>query len=268
MTRESADETLERRLESLQFAAGSSVRVRILRTLADGDRTSDDLKRRLDVPRTTLRRNLVELTDRHWIDHDAAADAYGLTPAGELVLSGVEDAIEPVGAATDVGAFLRDLPVSPPVAPSALAAAEITVATEADPFRPVSRVREHLDGTGRVRGFVPVINPVYVSAVTDLQSDAVPFEFVTDAAAIETFRDTHRDAFDLLLASPTADLYVADSVPEYGIALLDEHVFVGGYDGTMRPNSTLRADRGEHRSIVEWATDAFDRVRARATPLD
>lgn len=263
----SGDDDLDRGLEALRFVAASPVRVRVLRALAGGDRTADDLRRDLDVPRTTLRRNLVDLADRTWIDHDPAADAYSLTPAGELALSGVEAALEPLGAATGVGALLGDLPVSPPVDPSTLAAADVVVATEADPFRPVAWTRDHLDGAERVRGFVPVVNPVYVSAVTDLLGDGFRFEFVADADGFETFRTAHPDAFDLLADAPEADLYVADDVPGYGVAILDDYVFVGGYDGSMRPHTVLRAERGrdDHEPIVAWATDAFDRVRDGAT---
>lgn len=258
------DSDAARGLDAVAFLAGTPVRARALDALADGPRSRAALREALDAPRTTLRRNLAALADRGWIEHDPVDDEYALTAAGERARAAFDAATDALAGAAGVGAFLRRFPADPPIEPADVDALSVAVATQDRPHAPVSPVRDRLAAADRVRGFVPVVNPVYVRAVVD-HLDALDVELVLSPTAAATLEDDYADAHDQLRAASGVDRLSSDAVPEWAVALLDGDAYLGAYDDGMRPVAVLHAP-ADHR-VADWARDRYAAVRDAATPL-
>ncbi|WP_225335709.1 helix-turn-helix transcriptional regulator [Halomicrobium urmianum] len=258
------DPDATRGLDAVAFLAGTPVRVCALDALADGPRSRAALREAADVPRTTLHRNIAALEERGLIERDPAADEYALTAAGERARAAMAEATDALAGATGVGTFLRQFPADPPIEPADVDVLSVEVATDDRPHAPVARVREKLAAADRARGFVPVVHPVYLRAVLD-HLDSLSVDLVVAPTAAETLGRDHAEALDRLRSEADVTLLSTDSVPAYGVALLDGEAYLGAYDDGMRPIAVVHA-RSDH-PVTEWARERYESVSADANPL-
>lgn len=257
---------LDRRLEPVRFLAGTATRLRILDALAEGALSRRALAERVDAPRTTLRRNLADLTERNWVARDPAADEYELTAAGRHAREGFRAAVETVDTAARAGVFLDRFPADLPVTADDLEATTVSLVTERDPHGPVSWVQSHLETADRVRGLLPAVNPMYVASLVDRVADGLAVDLVGSETVFETFERDYPEELATLRAADRVSLAVAADPPEYGVGIVDDHVFLVAYDDRLLAHSFARVPR-DHDPLGEWAGERYEAAAERATPL-
>lgn len=261
------DESTRDALETVEFLVASPVRQRILAALmTDRPVAVSRLRNRLDVPRSTLHRNLSTLVDRGFVDRSASASEFELTAAGEIARETVDDAISKIDAACSLVPFLDYFPVGLPVPTEALLEADVVESAADAPFDPVSTVKSLVVDGNDIRGFLPVVNPMYVEALNHSVERSVSVDVIAPPAAYDRLADDHPDTFDTLLDASSVRLYESPAVPEYAVGFVDETIVLGAFDEHMRTHSVLQAE--SQTAIWEWAVDRYAAVEAEARRVD
>lgn len=243
------------------FLARSKTRVRILRALSEGSVSALSLQQRLDLPRTTLRRNLVELEEKNWIEERPAENDFRITQAGELVLVSFTEMVDEVELACDVGAFLEHLPDSIPADPEAFRTCTITRSTPHRPHAPVSRVTDLVASSRRVELVVPLVPPFYVEMFADRGLDADTARVVTDATSVDRIRREHPDRYATFVESG-GEVAALEDTPGFAVGSVDETRLVGTFTDDMRVSTVLEAPADTElaawvdETYAEWAADA------------
>lgn len=260
------DASLDRQLDPVRFLASTPVRLHILEALAEGPLSKGRLRDELGVPRTTLRRNLAALSERHWVTEDLETNRYRLSVAGRFAVERFSDAVAALDTASTAGAFLGQFPEELPVDTETLSRLSFRTVTRQDPHRPVTAVRDALAESDQLHCFTPVLNPVYVPVVTELVAEGFEFHVVAPSSLYETCERNHPEALATLQGAETAKLRVNDAIPEFGLGLLDDRLLLGAHDERMQPHAVAAASR-EIESLEEWATDRYSRYLESSEPL-
>jgi len=254
-------------LDDVAYLTRSPHRVRVLRELADGERTRTDLADATGASRVTLGRILGGFTDRGWAVRDD--DDYRITPLGRIVaedlgrlldsaavgqrLRGVLDLLPTEAIDVDVRAFAEATVVeAEPADPTAPARRYASVMAEAESVRVLSRtakpaaIRHHREAvTESEQSFAVVHTERSLSAIA---ADPEMTAWLRDIGASGQgahFRTDRDVPVDLMIADETVVLLLADA------------------DGS-RPAIVETTDE----AVRSWATETFETVRADATPVD
>jgi predicted transcriptional regulator len=257
--------------DGVAFLARSGTRVRILRNLAAaGPLDRDALGDRLDVARTTLARNLAPLVDRGWVDVRNGTE-YVLTAGGEAVLSAFDRFADTVSVAATFEPFLRAAPREAfDLDPRHLAGADLVVATESDPYAPITRHVEAIAATGSYRALLPAVGLSALETGTERIEAGATHEVVVAGEVAEAIRSNPAYADPLAEASgPAADagvrLFVTDESVPFFLGLFDAVVQVGVADENGKPQAIVESRDDAVRS---WAEETYAAYRADARPLD
>lgn len=215
----------------VQFLAGTRDRLRILQLLAESPHGQSELEEKVNVHRTTLRRNLRELQERDWVV-ERSGKVYESTPVGRFVLSSFTDLLQDVECATKTGEFLSKLPQEFPADVDALSSGEIALNGFDMPFEAVNEFTTFIENADRLRLCVPAINPKYVSVLAE-QESMTDIEIIGPTECFGTIRQTEPAEFDALQRSETVRMIVIDEYPSYGICFSEtQHMIIGYNDGS------------------------------------
>ena len=252
-------------LSDLEFLARSENRVAVLTALREGAATRPDLQETLDVERVTLGRVLADFEERSWATDDDGT--YRLTVVGEIVADTLAEAVDAVESARALEPLVGLLPLDEvDVEPSRLQGATVTEATAGDPYRPVRRFMELLDGSSSLRGYdTTTVAPLYVDDIRENILDGMATEVVYLPTVAEQLVADYRDAVAAAVDAGHLRLRVDDSLP-FGLAVFDDRVGIGVYDDA---NGMLSVFVDTADPVVrEWAVESFAARWSRATPLD
>lgn len=255
--------SFQRELERLEFLTTSPNRFRLLQSLAEHTASPDALGRELDLPRSTLRRNLTALEEQGYVAHVPTENRYELTVAGELACDALEDALSTVELAGSVGPFFERFPPELPVDTATLDECDITVSTTDTPFEPLYHVRRAVMDATTVKGFVPTISPLYLETLEECIATDVTLEVVAPPAAYEAPSPDYEETIAGLAAASNVTLSEAEDVPQYALGIADDSVLLGAYDDRMRTHSVLAAP--SQPDLLAWATEQYEQVAATAT---
>jgi predicted transcriptional regulator len=250
-------------LERLEFLVASPNRYRLLRSLSEGGASPDALGEELDMPRSTLRRNLTALEEQGYVSQVVTENRYETTVAGEVAYEAVEDALARIELGASLRPFLARFPAELPVDPGALTSCEVTVSTTETPFEPLYHVRRTVTDASSVRGFVPTINPLYVETLRDRVGGDPTLEVVAPPESYDAASPDYDEAQAAIDAADDVTLYESTSVPEYALGIVDGTVLLGAFDERMRTHSVLETAGSELR---QWAVETYDEIRATAAP--
>ncbi len=258
------DSPPEAALERLGFLTASPNRYRLLGALSADAASADALGEQLDLPRSTLQRNLTALQEQGYVSHAVTENRYEITVAGELAFEAVEDALSTVTLAASLGPFFERFPTELPVGTDALIECDITVSTTDTPFEPLYHVRRSVLDATDVRGFVPTINPLYLDTLRKCVDEELQVEVVAPPTAYESPTPDYDETLDALETADNVVLHESNAVPEYALGIVDETVFLGAFDERMRTHSVLAAP--SQPDLLTWAEEKYDEVGTSATP--
>lgn len=118
-------------------------------------------------------------------------------------------------------------------------------------------------GSESLRWIAPVFDPMYAEPFDSWIADENDFEIIGPPSALKRLRADHSAVFQTALRAESARLLVAEDLPRFGVALLDETVVIAVYDEDMRTHSILEAC-DEQRELVEWAEQRYETKRRAA----
>lgn len=261
-----ADTTSTREL--IAFLVRSECRLEILARLADGPVSKRELTASLDAVRTTVQRNLDALEERDLIRRRDRS--YEITAAGALIASQVQDLLD---AATEALRLEPALEVvadanatfdpEPAIEPSALRDADVVEATTADPYAPVRRHEERMDGTDSARLVLPAAAPDPLETGLEAVRDGAVHEAVVTPDLAETLRSdpAFRETFDALAETDNVVCYrYPDDISAF-VGVLDDVVQIGVHDDRGVPALLVESEADRVRA---WAIDLFDAYRSRS----
>lgn len=256
--------SVEAALDRLEFLVASPNRYRLLRLLSESAAPGDVLGEELDLPRSTLRRNLTALEEQGYISHDVTENRYEITVAGKIACEAVGDALSAIELGSSLGPFFERFPVGLPVSLDTLMSCDITVSTTDTPFEPLYHVRRSVMNSTSVRGFLPTVNPLYVETLHECITEDLTLDVVVPPGGYESASPDYDEAFEAINASENITLYESSAVPEYALGIVDDTVLLGAFDERMRTHSVLEAS--SHSELLQWAAEKYDQVKANATP--
>lgn len=247
----------------IEFLTRSSNRVEILEELRDQPMSSSELRRSLDVPRTTLRRNLVELTDRDWVREKVAENEFELLQAGEIILSSYTSMMDEITKAGEIASFHTHMAGALPVDSDALRACSYTCSTAVAPHAPMTRQLEVIGECGEFQAVLPVVSPHFVDRATALET-TLSGVVTGNRAELNVLARDYPEVFASL--ADDCRLQASDELPGYGLYLTDETDMITTFTDNMRIHTLLEAPRGS--PVSAWVRDEYDAATSDATPYD
>lgn len=255
-------------LDLLGFLARAPARIAVLSAVESGTRSRDALGDIVDVPRSTLRRNLAELDDRGLAER--TNDHLELTARGADVVAGLERFRANVGAAHELAPVLSWLPLGEFEFDLArLAGATVVAADWDDPTASIHHVAERVAAADHARIVGRGAAREVIGAVRELTVDrGGRFEGVLDADALATIHEDPalREDVAAILDSSGGRIAIAEEpLPLFVVTVVDDDALVCGNDGGEPPHEAVEC--GDER-VREWADGVVDAAWADAEPLD
>lgn len=257
---------MESALSAIEFLARSPNRVAVLRLLADGRCTRNDLAVETGASQATLGRILRDFEERSWIRR--VDDRYVATVTGELVAEGVLDLV----AILEVETSLRDVvPYLPAGALDfdlrRLADATVTVPSATKPNAPVQRLLELLRDAGTVRVASHAFNEDSLRILERrVSAGESTFEGVFSPSAIDGVADDPdlRRRLDALLEAPDATVRVREGEIPLAVTVADDvvHLLLRDENGVLRASIDT-----DDAAVRTWARETFDRYWATASAV-
>lgn len=251
----------------VEVLARSAIRARLLEELFEHERVRKDaLKERVDASRTSIQRNLDVLEEHGWVASNSRD--YWITQSGRPVVEEFLALLKIIHAAKRLQPLLEWLPREEfDLELHALAAADLTVARERNPYAPVNRHVDLLESADRFRCLLPAVGlqPMRVARDSVVERGSV-HTVVFDPDVVATLeRDrNYGDPVENLLEDPGAELLVSDRPVPFYLGLGDGVVQIGVGDDQGAPRSLVESDADE---VIAWAEQKFDEFAAAATPL-
>jgi predicted transcriptional regulator len=244
-------------------AAVVARRTGIVACLADGRKSTQQLRHALATSRSTLYKALRELEELQLVRREG--DAYELTLTGVLLHEeyqrhrrAVEDICRP-------GELLALLPKDIGIGYDLLDGAAVYLTARHAPIQPVSVVEELVREATVLMGIGPVVLPNYVDVFRELLVDgALSAELIFGKPAYEYLTSDYAEAFGAALDSGNLRVHVtADELP-FGLLVVEEpHALVAVvvYDEGGGVRGVIENDT---EGAYEWGHGVCKRYRERA----
>ena len=255
-------------LDSIAFLARSENRARVLRTIAEGPQTRQQLREDLSMSRTTLGRVLKGFEERNLIR--PTGQGYTTTPAADAILERFVPLLETVEGIQNLDEAIEWLP-SPArsVDLRHFRDAEITTSTPENPAASFDRGLELIGEADTYRGLTSTAIPSYVQVLHEgMVQNRLHVEGVIKASFLETLRN------DPERAGPWYDFAEADAIWVYegsvpiNMHLLEDSVLIwlGEHEeGDLEVYGLLES---KNTSVLSWAESLYEEYRTEADPLD
>lgn len=249
--------TFRATLADINYLARSQNRFRLLETICTSSCRRDDLRRRFDIHRTTLRKNLRELEDRNWIKSSPSDNTYRGSPAGRIVVESLRETLSDFRTADQLEKIHPFLPEDPSIRTQTLCACNVTRCDVDGPYAPMHRLFTLVGETESLHSFTPVFTPLYVEWFDDQSPDAHEFEIIGPPEFFDTIRSEYGSALDQALDAASVTLLVSNDLPQFGVTLFDDVGVIAAYDHNMRLHSLLEAGP-EQQQVIEWAEQQYE----------
>jgi predicted transcriptional regulator len=252
--------------DSIAFLVGSDKRLSLLRELADGSDTPSTLASRSSCARETAQRTLGEFVDRGWAKQTGTE--YELTGAGQIVLDAYDEFAAEMETADRLSDFLlyaddvvSDLPRS------VLAEVEVTNTTAENPHATIDRYLSVLgtDHVSTFKGISPIVSRIFNEAAQGVTDSETMIELVIDESVLQTSQREYSESLLRAFELENMDLYLSPDPLDFGLAVIDGHVFVGAYTESGRLVSSID---GTDERFRQWALDRFESYRENCRELD
>ncbi len=260
-----AESLVETCLSDINCLARSHNRLQILKQLHQNPCSSTELRRTLDMHRTTLQRNLRTMREKHWIHTEPTENTHRITPPGTLLLEGFQDVLGTAETAMALGSFLKQFPASLPANIDCLRECRVTTSTSFDPHAQVRRLLTLLEDTKMVRLFVPKLSPLLVRPIADHLTNETTFELISTIRVIERLQNMHPTLIETFVENNAIHFLDTATSQPVGIGILDEHVVLIVYDKKQTIHAILEAT-SEQQEIIDWAKQRYSSYEQAADP--
>ena len=250
-------------IETLQFLVGSEVRIRLLATLNERRSDARTLVDELDVPHSTVQRNLNKLEERGWIAATVNRRYY-TTPVGEMVLDSLDDLLGTVQSMDGLAAFVDCVPFDEfDIDLDVLADAECVVADADTPAAPLNEFVELLANSTGFTLVTPHWNPAYSDVIARQLDAGNEVELVTTQSQRSLLTGSGVASIEELLDSDSLDVRLSEETLPFGMAIVEETVALVGYrDGALRV-----LVESEDPAVAEWTDHFLSGIESSATQL-
>lgn len=239
-------------------------RAGVFEELLVGPRTRSELGEQLDVSRATLHRIAQFLKD-----NDLARETdegLELTTLGRVVATAVTDYVDRATEARRLSPLLNVVDPSSAAVEFDLSLFEdatVTLPKPGQPGRPAQRVVDIVEDAEWVRGFGPVVIPIYVEVFHREILDGMSTELIVAPDVVEGLERAYAEKFAEAAETGRLDMWRHDDLP-FGLFITPTVVGVAGYDD----DDVLRVVvDGEGDRLKEWAEDVFETYRDDARPM-
>lgn len=251
----------------LQFVLSSSVRADVLRTVADGTRTTDALLAELDASSSAVYSALGRLEDASMLVSDG--DEWRFTGSGRLVADVVERHERLDRLLEDAGDYLATHATESIPQPfrhrmGELAGVQILETTDTTPRGVVRELTDRLEDTHSADILTPIYDEAYRGILPDIERSRVVF----DEGVIETAVEAAGSDADVEEALERyGDEPIRIAATDFALAVTDDALLLslptldGGYDA--RTEFVVEHERARH-----WGRDLFEVFWTEATPLE
>lgn len=247
-------------LADVAFLARAEHRYLALAALARRPQSRDDLLAITGVSRSTISRTLRAFEDRNWIRRDG--HHYETTPAGTFVAHGMRELVDQL----EIEHRLRDVWTWLPAEADGfdvrlVADMDVTVAATGNPYRPVNRFLELLEGTTRFRfvGFdLALLEPCRDRLCERIRA-GMETEIIDPPEVVQHIRSTYPDQFAAALESGNLTVWLHHDLPSFGVGIFDDRIAITSYEpDTGAVQALLESEADEAR---EWAMATFRSYR-------
>lgn len=243
-----------------EFVLEPVKRVRVFESLLTGDATRSELGEELGVSRATLHRIVTFLRENDLVVED---DVVQLTPLGRTVAREVTGYVDRMETASDLAPLLNESDFESLPEPLDLAwldDATVTLPKPGQPQRPAQRVVDLVDEAESVKGFGPVVMPIYVEVFHRRITGGMAAELVVEPDVMDGLEGPYQDALVESLASGNLDIAIHEELP-FGLLITESVVGLLGYDN----DDVLRIFvEGQHDELNRWAESIYDSYREEA----
>lgn len=253
-------------IEVINFLTGSEARWETLVELSEQPQSFSKLREELDIPQSTLNRNLSKLKEEGWVSEDEDR-TYHLTSLGTMLVRRVhplEDVLTVVGK-------LDDHPDAFPLEEfgfdiARLADADWRMARENEPYKAINRVRAIFESGTKLRAFTSHYNPAYIDVSERVaeQPDGSVVGMVPTHQLDAAIEDEYFDLSQFRNES-NVEFRVWEGDIDYGVAIVDDEtvVYTGGLDGGM-PSVMFESTDEE---VVEWTKQRYEEIYEQSHPV-
>lgn len=249
-------------IETLQFLAGSQVRIQLLGTLSERQADARTLVDTLDVPHSTVQRNLNKLEERGWIDVTLDRSYYA-TPVGEMVLDALDGLLGTVESLDGLAAFVDCVSFDQfGFDIDALSDAAVVVADTQTPSAPLNEFIRILDESAGFTLLAPHWNPAYREIVErQLDEPTGNPEVLTSTTQRPLLTEGSVGTLTELTDRDGLTVQLTDEKLSVGIGYVGDEVALAGYrEGNLHALVTT-----DDETVLNWAEQYLDAVRETAS---
>lgn len=253
------------RNEPLRFLASTPLRGELLKFLENNPSTVRTLRDELDVPHSTLHRNLNKLEEQDWIEENDDR-TYTLTLSGELITTEFQNLKGTADFAEKLTEFVNSVPVSElDFDASKIKDATVTVADERHPYMASRRFVSLLRRTTNVRIITPYYNPRHARTILEqVRQDELTGEVLLPADQLSTVENAPDSAWNELQETVSVSIRIVDEPLQFGFGIVGSTSIITGYrNGVVR--SLLE---GEYDEIENWVGNEYKRYRERSESIE
>jgi predicted transcriptional regulator len=240
-------------------------RAPLLEALRDGPLDRRELQDRLGVSRATSHRYTRRLGELGLVER--STDGFRLTAVGEHVTEVVVGFRREVLRTLELAPILeavREAPVSVDV--EAFSDATVTTAVTEDPYSPLRRFVELLDGTGSLRGVdTGAIALLYLDEIHRLVTEGMETDVVSRPDLVSELLEAYPKRYVAPCSSGRLRLRVVDDLP-FSAVILDDRATVAVRNGEGR-SAPVIADTDDPK-VRAWAERAFETYVREAVPME
>ena len=230
---------------------------------SDSGLTQKEIGIQLDHPKSTVHRKIRHLEDMDLVRKSGSG--YELTSLGSLVTDELEDCLLTVKTAAEREEFL-DIVEDSDLRLEDLRDADVTRATEANPFLPRIRLAEVARDAEEARVLAGRMTPGgFEVGRTGIRDGTMNVELVIDSDVLDSFDVVgwYGEEVKQDLEDDGLEVWVHDDV-RYRLGVLDGKLCLGAEDENGMPNALLETTDDE---AVGWAHDVFEEHRQESDRL-
>ncbi len=252
--------------EAVSFLVGSESRIQILRATSEKSLRPTELAEQCSCARETVQRNLSQFLDRGWIGK--SNHQYEITTTGEMVLVEYDRLERTVKLADKLDLFLSNgFEQVRHLSNRTLADLTVTTATADNPHAAIDRYVEILQGdyVSHFRGITPIVSRIFNEVAAEVIGPETDMELIIDETVLRTSKLEYKSAFQRALELDQFTLRYVSQRIGLGIAIFDEHVFVGAYDETGNLVACLD---GSNEGFYRWAQKIYEEYRSQSHVIE